>query len=123
VNDVAARASDDVWIAATLTPVNSKDPNFHRPVLLHWNGKVWTRERSPQDTPQPTAEAGFLKAGKELWLFGKDIYRYDGRHWQRVESPPGLRPRTGTVLPDGRVLVVCPTGEYQMNGTAMELWV
>ncbi|MDA3642697.1 hypothetical protein LZ318_38760 [Saccharopolyspora indica] len=100
VHDVAAFRPDDVWLSATRTPYD--DPEASQPVLVHWDGSVWTR----QDLPVPVSELGELvQAGGALWnLSPEALLRYDGTGWQQVDGPREGALGNGAELPDGRLV-------------------
>lgn len=104
VNDVAARARDDVWISAAARIYDQ--PEQTEPVLLHWNGAAW----SEAPAPDAGAPGEFVHAEGALWnLAETGPLRYDGTAWQAVDGPAEGPVHAGTEV-GGRLLGIGSTG-------------
>ena len=80
---VAAVARDDVWA------VGDDDG---QPVLLHWNGREWGRQRPPQLPAGASLKDVGAFARDDVWVVGgfanpnsrPFVLRWNGRVWQRL---------------------------------------
>ncbi len=89
--NVVAEGPDNVWAAGILTAGRGVGPGI---VLLHWNGKAFTRVNVPYPVTGPYILSGDGAGG--FWLsatqYSKTSYRfyldhYNGGHWTRVAVP------------------------------------
>ncbi|GAB3691284.1 hypothetical protein [Saccharopolyspora tripterygii] len=104
VDDVAARAPDDVWVSAAARVYD--EPDQTKPVLLHWNGVEWAEVPAP-DAGVP---GEFVHAEGALWnLADSGPLRYDGTAWQAVAGPAEGAPLTGAEV-DGHLLGIGNAG-------------
>lgn len=83
---VAALTSSDAWaVGAEQTP-----GGHQRPIVLHWNGHVWSRS--------PNACAGGLNgvaalSGTDIWAVGgTQTCHYDGTRWKDIPAAPSNAP-------------------------------
>jgi hypothetical protein len=90
-SNVVADGRDDVWAAGFLAAGMGLAPGI---VLLHWNGRAFTRVTVPYPVTGPFSLTGDGAGG--LWLsaaeYGKTsvrnfLYRYSGGRWTRVPVP------------------------------------
>jgi hypothetical protein len=86
---IVAITPDNVWADAFLSAGMGVAPGI---VLLHWNGKAWSRVSVPYPTVQPGAITQDGRGG--VWLtayapatFKPYLYHDNGGHWQRVAVP------------------------------------
>jgi hypothetical protein len=90
---VAAVARDDVWAVGD---------DGGQPVLLHWNGREWRRQRPPQLPADASLRDVAAFARDDVWVVGGFadlirrrplVLRWNGRVWQRLSvgrvAPPG----------------------------------
>ncbi|MEV4086378.1 hypothetical protein AB0J43_39565 [Nonomuraea fuscirosea] len=63
LTSVTAFGPDDVWIASLRTETPPKHV-----VLLHWDGRTWTRERSPSPGEVTRAVIERIPGTSQLWL-------------------------------------------------------
>lgn len=63
LTSVTAFGPDDVWIASLRTETPPKHV-----VLLHWDGRTWTRERSPSPGEVTRAVVERIPGTSQLWL-------------------------------------------------------
>lgn len=94
VHDVATNFTDDAVAVGYVL-----DQQWAGTVALHWDGKQWKR----QPTPEGQALLGAASNGAEKWAVGiaseKEtlIARWEGQKWQRVPSPtPANLPATAS---------------------------
>ncbi len=86
---IVAIAPDNVWADAYLSAGMGVAPGV---VLLHWNGKAWSRVSVPYPTVQPGAITQDGRGGVWLSAYGSAsfqpyLYHDNGGHWQRVAVP------------------------------------
>ncbi|MEU9884767.1 hypothetical protein [Sphaerisporangium sp. NPDC051011] len=84
VGDIDGMASDDLWIAGTIMgPPMPVDPTGPSGVVVHWNGREWTR------VPVPANVVRLAPVGRDdVWgLFDGKIVHWDGRAWSPASVP------------------------------------
>ncbi len=90
-SNVVADGPGDVWAAGFLGAGMGVAPGI---VLLHWNGKAFTRIPVPYPVTSPFALTGDGAGG--FWLsatqfakasFTNYLYHYSGGHWTRIPVP------------------------------------
>jgi hypothetical protein len=97
---VTAVSATDVWAAGSATPDVSTHPATS--LVLHWNGKVWSRVHSPTASGASTTLYG-ISAGSatDVWAVGNACIgcgaprmtagtftmHWNGKKWSRVPSP------------------------------------
>ena len=86
---IAAITPDNVWADAYLSAGMGIASGI---VLLHWNGKAWSRVSVPYPTVQPGAITQDGHGGVWLTAYGAAnfkpyLYHDNGGHWQRVAVP------------------------------------
>ena len=95
--NVVADGPDNVWAVGVLTEGMGVGPGI---VLLHWNGKAFTRVNVPYPVTGPVVLTGpFVLSGDGaggIWLSGTQysktsyrfyLYHYNGGHWTRLAVP------------------------------------
>jgi hypothetical protein len=97
---VTAVSATDVWAAGTETPGASTVPSTT--LVLHWNGKKWSRVHSPTASKASTTLYGVSAASAtDVWAVGNDCIgcgapgitadtftmHWNGKRWSRVASP------------------------------------
>ena len=104
---VTAVSATDVWAAGSQTPDVSA--LLSTTLMLHWNGKRWSRVHSPTVSDASTTLYGVSAASAtDAWAVGNDCadpacpdpgittdtftIRWNGKKWLRVDSPS---PSTG----------------------------
>jgi hypothetical protein len=89
--NVVAEGPDNVWAAGILTEGMGVGPGI---VLLHWNGKAFTRVNVPYSVSGGFAVSGDGSGG--LWISATQyskttylpyLYHYSGGHWTRFAVP------------------------------------
>jgi hypothetical protein len=108
-----AASPSDVWAVGTggeMEPINKRggQRTLPRPLILHWNGREWSRLSGPGKNPA----AGMLQAvagnsPTNVWAVGDGgtILRWDGRIWSDVPSPTREDLGAVAVTAEGRVFV------------------
>jgi hypothetical protein len=96
---VTAVSATDVWAAGTEVPAGSE---LFKSVVLHWNGKKWSRVRSPNASGKSTNLYGISAASAtDVWAVGNACtgcgapgqtagtftMHWNGKKWSRVPSP------------------------------------
>lgn len=81
-----------------------------RTLIVHWNGRTWTKVPSPNPGPNPNLEGVAATSARDAWAVGRTgwdsppmktlILHWNGRTWTRVPSPT-------------------PTGAGQLQGVAV----
>ena len=97
--DVSANAPDDVWtIGDNLEFSATRLP----PVILHWDGAIWTRAKLPEAGGQEYLNAVWAAGFNDVWAVGWTevpeppyvetlTLHWDGRSWTRTSSPNPAR--------------------------------
>lgn len=90
---VDAVADDDVWAVGGYYGADSDHVN--ETLILHWDGKAWSRVKSP--SPRPffnTVAAVSVASAREAWAvghYGSDqqglLLHWDGVAWSKVRCP------------------------------------
>jgi hypothetical protein len=96
---VTAVSATDVWAAGTEVPAGSE---LFKSVVLHWNGKTWSRVHSPTASGKSTTLYGISAASAtDVWAVGNACIvcgapgetagtftmHWNGKEWSRVPSP------------------------------------
>lgn len=129
VSSIATFGDDDVWVAGTEFRLY---PTPSQPLLLHWDGKAWTRPALPLRETGLTAIGG---AGpRDVWVTGwrssdgrLDSAHWDGRSWRAVPIPNDRRSRNNlsegiVALPSGEAWVVGVVGPGEAEAPLAERW-
>jgi len=97
---VTAVSATDAWAAGSATPDASTQPATS--LVLHWNGKKWSRVHSPTASGASTTLYGVSAASAaDVWAVGNacigcgapgmtaDTFtmRWNGKKWSRVDGP------------------------------------
>jgi hypothetical protein len=97
---VTAVSASDVWAAGSATPDVSTKPSTS--LVLHWNGRKWSRVHSPTASGASTTLYGVSAASaSDVWAVGNDCVgcgapgivahtftmHWNGTRWSRVASP------------------------------------
>lgn len=101
LNDVAAWASDEVFVAG------GQKKGRWTGVVLHWDGSEWARMETPQPRGAILTGVSAISAD-DVWAVGSHYTRhsgsrtlvlhFDGRKWSRIEAPsPGRYARLTSV--------------------------
>ena len=92
---VAALSRKDAWaVGASLNSSTSE----YRTLILHWNGRKWSRAGAPAVSTLGTQLAGVAAvSGSDAWAVGRFdnasnfdnplILRWNGRSWRRARAP------------------------------------
>jgi hypothetical protein len=87
---VAATSASNAWAVGELFPAVS---GYTRPLLLHWNGRTWSRAKFPQFTYGELDGIAAVSAA-DVWVVGTEevgapgivILHWNGRTWSRVSN-------------------------------------
>jgi hypothetical protein len=105
LSGVAATSATNVW-AVGWTGVNGENNGTLRTLILHWNGRDWTRTPSPSNVPgvRTSLNAVAALSADDAWAVGSThqdrnritfIVHWNGTTWTRVPAPT---PFPGTSL-------------------------
>jgi hypothetical protein len=127
LNGVAAVSSNDAWAVGKYY-----NGTADRTLILHWNGKAWKAQKSPNGGGSSTGNDLFGVAavsGNDAWAVGEYnngtahrtlILHWNGKAWKAQKSPNGGGSSSGNFL-NGVAAVsgndAWAVGEYY-NGTA-----
>ncbi len=112
---VSARTADDIWALGSWT----LPQGVHRPLMLHWDGTIWTRVLLPHGLGS-LADVTAV-AQDDVWAVGQRYngtiaVHWDGAAWSIVPTPdPGYFNRLSSVAalgPDD----VWAVGEFETGG-------
>jgi hypothetical protein len=116
ISSVKAISASDVWAVGEIT---SEATEVEAPLILHWNGKSWTRMQSPRllygDPSRLTAVAG--SSASNVWAVGfgdgnNDIqFHWNGKSWSN-ETYRGSFPIPGFGYELGAVETVSSSGAW-----------
>jgi hypothetical protein len=107
LSGVSAHSGTDAWAAGVYE--NDAD-GVHRTLILHWNGKTWSKTKSPNPSPVNNFLSSVSAASVgDAWAVGSQvdattrnnrtlILHWDGTAWSRVKSPS---PSSSNNLPSG----------------------
>lgn len=124
---VVASSADDVWAAGNARVTLGKH-HASQTLVLHWDGKRWTREPTPNEKPLVHGSwlLGLASAGpSDVWAVGKHgtghgqvtlVERWNGQAWNVVASPTG--PTRSYEQGLRRVAVVSATDVWAAGGYA-----
>jgi hypothetical protein len=92
LNDVAAVSTRSAW-AAGVQGFTSNGSRPGRPLLEHWNGRVWSVSALPVRWPGGIASVSASSA-TNAWVLGPDasnraehVLRWNGRRWRTAPNP------------------------------------
>jgi hypothetical protein len=101
LDGVSADSATDAWAVGYYQNAPSRDQRFH-PLILHWNGTVWSRVKSPNPGAHSLLNGVSALTRTGAWAVGFScppagcnaakslILHWDGTAWSRVKSPsPG----------------------------------
>src|SRR5207248_2249737 len=96
LDDVTALASDDVWaVGSSFRTKGTLDTT----VILHWDGRSWTRSTSPNEDGKHTSLGAIHAiAANDIWAVGYSwvagthdrhpfAIHWNGRHWAKTATP------------------------------------
>ena len=95
LTDVAAISDADVWAVGSTYPPDYSSATL--PLILHWNGRTWTRVHTPlKKWQQPTSVSA--SSGTDVWVAAWNFYdgsastmHWDGGSWRVVAIPTDPR--------------------------------
>jgi hypothetical protein len=92
LTSVWGRGRNDVWaVGSGYVPADPGDPRSSRleALVLHWDGRAWTRTEIEGAGPRPDRLTGLWGSGAEAWAWGPKgaLVRFDGRRWAMADAP------------------------------------
>ncbi|MER7755819.1 hypothetical protein [Kitasatospora sp. NPDC097643] len=113
LSSVTEISGNDVWAVGNTAAPEDK------PVLLHYDGRTWTRVAAPAFTGLYGEYQGVAAAGPDdVWVVGRAVLadkdrghplvaHYDGRSWSTVPAPDGVAGKlwSVTAVPGGMAAV------------------
>ena len=97
LSDVVATGRDDIWATGAVGTPEGRP----RPLLLHYDGRAWTRVQAPALDGRYGELAGLAAAGpNDVWAVGTEeigapakdhglVAHFDGHSWTRVNAGAG----------------------------------
>jgi hypothetical protein len=89
LNAVAAVSASDVWAVGGLLTGS----NVIQPLIVHWDGRVWTQVAAPTFKNGATLLALSVVSAREIWAVGSSrgggpsTLKWDGTQWNVVQPP------------------------------------